>query len=85
MVVLETMARCLPVIVNRFGRLWSDLAFEGLYGLGYDKNEVVWHIVRLLAYKRLWKIHPSKSVKKAKRLTIDRFIEGHTNFIKNAY
>jgi glycosyltransferase involved in cell wall biosynthesis len=81
--VAEAMARGLPVVVHKSGGAWSNLASEGLYGLGYTKaEEAAEAIVRLLTDGKVWKYFSEKSIEKAKTLTFSKFIENASNIVK---
>jgi alpha-1,2-mannosyltransferase len=81
--VAEAMARGLPVVVHRSGGAWSDLASEGLYGLGYtDAEEAVEAVAKLLTDASTWRRYSEKSVEKAKQLEFSKFIEKASSTIK---
>ncbi|MCC6016863.1 MAG: glycosyltransferase family 4 protein, partial [Desulfurococcaceae archaeon] len=81
--VAEAMARGLPVVVHRSGGTWSDLAGEGVYGLGYTTDdEAVEMISKVLSDNSTWRYYSTKSIERAKDLTFDRFVEKTSQLIK---
>ena len=74
--VAEAMARGLPVVIHKSGGAWSDLAEEGVYGLGYSNaEESAETILKLLMNENTWKIYSQKSIEKTKDLTLENFVE----------
>jgi len=81
--VAEAMARGLPVVVHKSGGTWSDLASEGLYGLGYtDSEEAAEVIAKLMTNSSTWNLYAQKSIEKAKELTFGKFVEKASTLIK---
>jgi glycosyltransferase involved in cell wall biosynthesis len=77
------MARGLPVVVHKSGGTWSDLASEGLYGLGYtDAEEAAEAIVMLMTSSSTWNLYAQKSIERAKELTFGKFVEKASTLIK---
>jgi glycosyltransferase involved in cell wall biosynthesis len=77
------MARGLPVVVHRSGGTWSDLAYEGSYGLGYTSvDEAVEAIAKLMTDSITWRLYSQKAVEKARELTFSRFVEKAASLIK---
>lgn len=80
--VAEAMARGLPVVLHKSGGAWSDLAEEGAYALGYtNSEEAVEAIAELLTDGNKWKTLSTKSVEKAKNLTLEKFVEKLSNML----
>jgi len=74
--VSEAMARGLPVVVHKSGGTWSDLASEGLYGLGYTSaDEAVEAVVKLLTDASAWRHYSEKAIEKAEQLVFTKFME----------
>jgi len=74
--VSEAMARGLPVVVHKSGGTWSDLASEGLYGLGYTSaDEAVEAIAKLLTDASAWRYYSEKAIEKAEQLVFTKFME----------
>jgi len=81
--VAEAMARGLPVVVHKSGGTWSDLASEGLYGLGYtDAEEAAEAIAKLMTNSNTWNLYAQKSIERAKELTFGKFVEKASTLIK---
>lgn len=81
--VAEAMARGLPVVVHKSGGTWSDLAGEGVYGLGYTTSEeAVEMISKVLSDSSMWRYHSTKSIERAIDLTFDKFVEKASQLIK---
>jgi len=73
--VTEAMARGLPTVVHKSGGLWSDLIEYGTHGLGYsDPEEAVKAVTKLLTDEKTWNYYSSKSIEKARSLTIEEFV-----------
>ncbi|MEM4676247.1 MAG: glycosyltransferase [Nitrososphaerota archaeon] len=74
--VAEAMARGLPTVVHKSGGTWSDLASEGLVGLGYSSEEnAVEALAKLLTDEKLWRLYSQRSLERARELTLERFAE----------
>jgi len=72
--VAEAMAAGLPVVVHKSGGAWSDISMEGRAGDGYDDAmSASKAVVGLMLDGRRWADRSSKSVARAKGLTVDNF------------
>ena len=81
--VAEAMARGLPVVVHKSGGTWSDLVYEGGYGLGYTSvDEAVEAIAKLMMDSATWRFYSQKAVERANELTFSRFVEKAASLIK---
>jgi len=81
--VAEAMARGLPIVVHKSGGTWSDLASEGLYGLGYTNvEEAVEALAKLVTNSNTWNLYTQKSIEKARELTFNKFIEKSSTLVK---
>ncbi len=81
--IAEAMARGLPIVVHRSGGAWTDLALEGLCGLGYEgENEAVESLARLLTDGGLWRDYSRRSVERARELTLGKFVEKFSVTVK---
>jgi len=81
--VAEAMARGLPVVVHKSGGTWSDLASEGLYGLGYtDAEEAAEAIAKLMTDNSAWRHYSGKSIERARNLAFDKFIGKASQLLK---
>jgi glycosyltransferase involved in cell wall biosynthesis len=81
--VAEAMARGLPVVVHKSGGTWSDLASEGLYGLGYtDAEEAAEAIAKLMTDNSAWRHYSGKSIERARDLAFDKFIGKASQLLK---
>jgi len=81
--VAEAMARGLPVVVHKSGGTWSDLASEGLYGLGYtDAEEAAEAIAKLMTDSSMWDYYSKKSTERVRELTFSKFIEKHQDLLR---
>jgi glycosyltransferase involved in cell wall biosynthesis len=81
--VAEAMARGLPVVVHKSGGTWSDLASEGLYGLGYtDAEEAAEAIAKLMTDNSAWRHYSGKSIERARDLAFDKFIDKASQLLK---
>jgi alpha-1,2-mannosyltransferase len=70
--VAEAMARGLPVVVHKSGGTWSDLASEGLYGLGYtDAEEAAEAIAKLMTDSSMWDYYSKKSTERVRELIVN--------------
>jgi len=77
------MARGLPIVVHKSGGTWSDLASEGLYGLGYTNvEEAVEALAKLVTNSNTWNLYTQKSIEKARELTFNKFIEKSSTLVK---
>ncbi len=75
--VAEAMARGLPIVVHKSGGAWTDLAEEGLRGVGYsDADEAVQGLIRLLSDDSDFKRFSAAAMEKTKGLTMRTFIDG---------
>ncbi len=82
-VVAEAMARGLPIVVHKSGGAWTDLAGEGVYGLGYeDANEAVEAILRLVEDPKIWRHYSEMGLKRAANLTFDAFKKRMTELLE---
>ena len=80
--IAEAMARGLPVVLHKSGGAWSDLAEEGTYALGYtNSEEAVEAIAKLLTDENMVRTLSTKSVNKAKNLTLEKFVEKTTKIL----
>jgi glycosyltransferase involved in cell wall biosynthesis len=81
--VAEAMARGLPVVIHKSGGTWSDLASEGLYGLGYtDAEEAAEAIAKLMTDNSAWRHYSGKSIERARDLAFDKFIGKASQLLK---
>ena len=81
--VAEAMTRGLPAVVHRSGGTWSDLVYEGSYGLGYTSvDEAVDAIAKLMTDSATWRLYSQKAIERAKELTFNRFVEEASSLIK---
>ena len=72
--VAEAMARGLPIVVHKSGGAWTDLAEEGLRGVGYsDADEAVQGLIRLLSDDSEFKRFSTAAVEKTRGLTMRMF------------
>jgi len=81
--VAEAMARGLPVVIHASGGAWSDLAGEGVYGLGYGTaEEAAEALSKLINDSGTWSHYSKKSIERARDLTFDKFIERASQLFK---
>jgi len=81
--VAEAMARGLPVVVHKSGGTWSDVVYEGGYGLGYaDSEEAAEAIAKLMTDSSMWDYYPKKSAERVRELTFSKFIEKHQDLLR---
>jgi len=81
--VAEAMARGPPVVVHKSGGTWSDVVYEGSYGLGYtDSEEVAEVIAKLMTDSSMWNYYSKKSTERVRELTFSKFIEKTSGLIK---
>jgi alpha-1,2-mannosyltransferase len=73
-VVAEAMARGLPILVHKSGGAWTDLAKEGLTGLGYQTAEEAIEFTNLLCSdQNNWAHYQKEGILRTKELLLDNF------------
>lgn len=81
-VVTEAMARGVPILVQRSGGAWSDLAEEGKNGLGYDSSEEAIELISALCSdKAKWRIYQQNGLTRVKELTLENFSDSLSRLV----
>jgi alpha-1,2-mannosyltransferase len=75
-VVSEAMVRGLPIIVHKSGGAWTDLAKEGLTGLGYQSaEEAIEYTNSLCNDQNKWGHYQRSGLLRTKELGLENFTE----------
>ena len=75
-VVSEAMTRGVPIVIHESGGSWSDLAQEGLSGLGFrTADEAIDSIELLKTDKKKWKAFQKEGLERVKALDMKSYSE----------
>ncbi|MGC8674342.1 MAG: glycosyltransferase [Thermoprotei archaeon] len=81
--IAEAMARGLPVVLHESGGAWHELADDGQSAIGYKTPaEALTSIEKLLTDAALWQLMSTKSVERAKALTLKEFQKSLDQILK---